>query len=74
MGVKLVVSRMDPLDSYDPAALAAQLSQHLSDAQRFEKDSQEFAAAAQRERRKADEVQKLITKVNERRKQRGNTK
>lgn len=56
-------SRMDPLDSYDESALAADAVQHERYAIKFLADSQEYASKAEKEQKLADEVQRLINLV-----------
>jgi hypothetical protein len=63
-------SRMDPLDSYDEHALAAQAGQHDRNADKFTRDSSEYTAKAEREQRLSDETQRLISQVQKRQKQR----
>lgn len=59
-------SRMDPLDTYDEHALAAQASQHERNADKFTRDSQEYTAKAGKAQKEADEVQRLISLVQKR--------
>ena len=43
------ISRMDPLDSYDPGALSTQASQHERNAAKFEGDAKNYSAKAVKE-------------------------
>lgn len=66
--IGLHISRMDPLDSYDPGALATQMAQHMQRVIDFKRESEVFAQQAVAEEKKVKELAVLIEKVNERRK------
>lgn len=57
-------SRMDRIDTYDPAALRAQADQHRQQAKEFTNKAQEYSAKSVEEDRKAKECQALVARVN----------
>lgn len=63
------VSRMDPLDSYDPIALETQAAQHDRQAADFDQRARECTGQAQQERKKAEKLQVEIHEINERQRQ-----
>jgi hypothetical protein len=63
------VSRMDPLDSYDAEAIETQARQHDANAVMFDQKASKAREDTEKSRKESDRLQRLLAKVNKRRKE-----
>jgi hypothetical protein len=54
------MSRMDPMKTYDPAAIASQIVQHHKTASALEADAAAFTERAKFERQQAAQLEQLL--------------
>ena len=62
--VVIKARRMDPLDTFDPGALATQRDQHLRQAEEFRVKALQASEKALRAKQKADDLSRRIRELN----------